>query len=404
MNTYWQTAILLKKLEMKSFNFVIKMADRISIGIVVLIDALLCYLIMNRIQYTEIDFSTYMQQVDLFHNGERNYYAIKGDTGPLVYPAGFLYIFSGIQYFTDHGRHQCFAQLIFAVFYLLTTIISMKNGIAAKIPVWLLGIASLSRRAHSIFILRLFNDGPVSLLSQLSVYMFVRKKWFWGCAFLSLAVSVKMNALLYAPGVTYILFSQLPFWAAVKYIVVVCGGIQVLLGLPFLLSHPMAYLHKAFELSRVFEHKWTVNYQFLSEDIFQAKWLSLVLLFATVITYYFFWTKVWSKQSKNLLLILYSSNFIGIVFSRTIHFQFYVWYSFTLPALVFFAKWSQNNVVNWVLRAVVLVGIEFVYNYPGVGDNPSTPVSSAIWHAAHLTLLFGLWNAGSSIVPSKKRQ
>lgn len=33
---------------------------------------------------TEIDFSTYMQQVEQFLGGERNYGLIKGDTGPVV--------------------------------------------------------------------------------------------------------------------------------------------------------------------------------------------------------------------------------------------------------------------------------------------------------------------------------
>lgn len=33
---------------------------------------------------TEIDFSTYMQQVEQFLGGERDYGLIKGDTGPVV--------------------------------------------------------------------------------------------------------------------------------------------------------------------------------------------------------------------------------------------------------------------------------------------------------------------------------
>lgn len=33
--------------------------------------------------------------------GERNYDNLKGDTGPLVYPAGFLYIFAALRWLTD---------------------------------------------------------------------------------------------------------------------------------------------------------------------------------------------------------------------------------------------------------------------------------------------------------------
>lgn len=39
-------------------------------------------------------------QVTGFLAGERNYAELHGDTGPLVYPAGFLYVYSGIRYIT----------------------------------------------------------------------------------------------------------------------------------------------------------------------------------------------------------------------------------------------------------------------------------------------------------------
>lgn len=37
---------------------------------------------------TEIDWKAYMQQIVQYRSGERDYTLIKGDTGPLVYPAG----------------------------------------------------------------------------------------------------------------------------------------------------------------------------------------------------------------------------------------------------------------------------------------------------------------------------
>ena len=40
------------------------------------------------------------KQVSGFLGGERDYSKLQGDTGPLVYPAGFLYIYSAIQHVT----------------------------------------------------------------------------------------------------------------------------------------------------------------------------------------------------------------------------------------------------------------------------------------------------------------
>jgi alpha-1,3-mannosyltransferase len=37
--------------------------------------------------------------------------------------------------------------------------------------------------------------------------------------------------------------------------------------MPFLALHPVSYLSKAFELGRVFEFKWTVNWAFLPPEV-----------------------------------------------------------------------------------------------------------------------------------------
>lgn len=41
------------------------------------------------------------QEVKGVIDGERDYAMLRGDTGPLVYPAGFVYIYSALYYATD---------------------------------------------------------------------------------------------------------------------------------------------------------------------------------------------------------------------------------------------------------------------------------------------------------------
>lgn len=71
---------------------------------------------------TEIDWSTYMQQVECFIKGELNYENIYGDTGPIVYPSGHLYIYTVLYYLTNYGKEILNAQYIFAILYLLNLI------------------------------------------------------------------------------------------------------------------------------------------------------------------------------------------------------------------------------------------------------------------------------------------
>lgn len=86
---------------------------------------------------TEIDWSTYMQQISIYLGGERDYGLLKGDTGPIVcvlspslskvdadsrhrYPAGFVYVYSVIYWMTDKGRDIRIAQYVFAELYVIT--------------------------------------------------------------------------------------------------------------------------------------------------------------------------------------------------------------------------------------------------------------------------------------------
>jgi hypothetical protein len=61
-----------------------------------------------------------MSQISQFAHGERDYTAIKGGTGPLVYPAAHVWIYYALWWVTDHGRDILVAQRIFGVLYLGT--------------------------------------------------------------------------------------------------------------------------------------------------------------------------------------------------------------------------------------------------------------------------------------------
>jgi alpha-1,3-mannosyltransferase len=82
---------------------------------------------------TEIDWKAYMEQIELYVAGERDYTVIKGGTGPLVYPAAHVYIYRALYHITNKGTDIFMAQCIFGVLYLATLAIVMACYRRAKV-------------------------------------------------------------------------------------------------------------------------------------------------------------------------------------------------------------------------------------------------------------------------------
>lgn len=202
-----------------------------------------------------------------------------GDTGPLVYPAGFVYIYSILYFITSRGQNIRLAQYVFVAIYLAQMFLVLRIYTKTrKVPPYVLIFSAFtSYRIHSIYVLRLFNDPIAILLLYVALNLFLDEKWTLGSVFFSLGVSVKMNILLFAPAILMFYLTNLGY---VKTIVqlIVCGMVQLILGAPFLATYPISYIKGSFDIGRVFEHKWTVNYRFLSRDLFEHKHFHLGLL------------------------------------------------------------------------------------------------------------------------------
>lgn len=154
-----------------------------------------------------------MQQVALYISGERDYTAIKGSTGPLVYPAAHVYSYSLLYHLTDEGRDIFLGQIMFAGLYLATLIVVIACYRLSGAPPYLFPLLILSKRLHSVFVLRLFNDGLAAFAMWMAIYLFQRKKWTAAVALWSAGVGVKMTLLLLAPAimiVTLLSLSLLP--------------------------------------------------------------------------------------------------------------------------------------------------------------------------------------------------
>ena len=372
-------------------------------GGLVVLECVLTVIIIREIAYTEIDWVAYMQEVKGYLDGERNYLNLRGDTGPLVYPAGFVYIFAWLYRVTDQGKNIFLAQYKFAMLYVFNLVVVLllylKGG---KVPFVVTCLLVLSKRIHSIFVLRMFNDCVAVFFGYMAILLFCNRNWRWGSLIYSLGVSVKMNMLLYAPGILLVLLMGCG-WIETIICLSICAGLQIALGLPFLTTYPIEYISRSFDLGRVFLYKWTVNFKFLPEDVFLSKSLSILLLLSTVAVLAAFAYK-WITENRMVLKLarlpfigvgrltkglnphfiivtIFASNFIGVAFARTLHYQFYVWYFHTLPYLLWSAKRLPVR-----LKVLLLVNIELAFNV-----YPATSWSSAMLQVSHLILLVALY-------------
>jgi len=374
-------------------------------SLIIVGDGVLTQLIIHFVPYTEIDWETYMVHIGIYLKGERDYANVTGPTGPLVYPAGHVHIFRFLYEVTSHGTNVALAQQIFAVLYVTSVTLTCAIYRQARVaPNWMICLLPLSKRLHSIFVLRLFND-CLSVVAVQAAILAYQTGWDdLGTLMFSAALSIKMSVLLYLPGLLVILFKSRGLLASLRHMATIAFS-QTLFALPFLMRHWRSYLKYSFDLSRVFLYKWTVNWRFVDERTFLSPQWAKGLLLCHISTLVAFglvrWCKrdggVWKVLARGLrqpalsaglapvtadqiATVLFTSNLIGIMFARSLHYQFYSWYAQQIP----FLAWRSRYPV--LVKLALILGIEYAWNV-----FPSTPLSSGVLLASNTLLLLGIW-------------
>jgi alpha-1,3-mannosyltransferase len=374
-----------------------------------------------------------MQQVELYLKGERDYTNLKGDTGPLVYPGLHVYIYRALYSLTDGGKNILVGQVIFAGLYLATLAVVMSCYRKIKVPLsqskvrllkiqappYIYPLLILSKRLHSIFILRLFNDGFTVFFLFCALNMYQSRSWNLGTFALSCALGVKMNILLVVPALAFIFLQSLGVDRSITQVLIVLQS-QGLFAYEFVRVDWRAYVSRAFELSRAFLYKWTVNWRFIPESIFQSSVFSygllslhasLLLLFA-----YTRWSEPSGRSFPAMLSLYFTSrpsedvtdeiaesvtaefvttamltaNAIGMLCARSLHYQFYSWLAWTTPYLLWRA--GLEPVLIWAVWGMQ----EWAWNM-----YPSTETSSRVVVACLALQVGGVWWATRPKVEAK---
>lgn len=329
-----------------------------------------------------------------------------------MYPAGFVYVYAALRRAT--GGAVAAAQPLFALLYVATLAAALGVTVAAGVvPPLALPLLCASKRLHSIYVLRLFNEAVAMLPAFAAVALLQRGAWLPAALAWSAALSVKMNALLLAPPMALLMLRAArtrDIFASAAAAV----ALQVALGAPFLASHPREYVSRAFDFGRRFEQRWSVNLQFLPEHLFLSRATATALLAAHLALLLAFAHARWLRDAGGLPHLLRASlgrlrgvrpplaslsgeyvaavmlegNLIGVACARSLHFQFYAWYALSLPLLA----WRAALPVP--AKLALLAALEACWNV-----YPPTARTSAALNACHIVLLAAL--AARPLPPQK---
>lgn len=363
--------------------------NAVIMPLLLIIESLALKIITAKVPYTEIDYKAYMEQIEMITmDGELDYSQIRGGTGPLVYPAGHVLLYKLMYKITKGMNLLHEGQTIFRYLYIGTLSLQMIIYYQLQLPPWCVVLACLSKRLHSIYVLRLFNDCFTTFFMVLTVVLLMQATKRRSALIsmissltYSVAISIKMNALLYLPAFMVSIFlineRQLAVTALCAMIAIAW---QVLVALPFLKTYPTEYLQSAFNFSRSFMFKWSVNWQMIDEDGFDSiifhKSLLLSQLVGILAVIFFRYPCLlndlrssvihpFSKSIPGVKLgdtvpyLLVTTNYIGVIFSRSLHYQFLTWYHWTIPILMNYSR------IPWFLGPIWYILHEFCWNsYP----------------------------------------
>ncbi|KAF2645941.1 Lethal(2)neighbour of Tid protein [Massarina eburnea CBS 473.64] len=370
-------------------------------------DAALCGVIIDKIPYTEIDWKAYMEQIAIYNKGERDYRNIEGATGPLVYPGAHVLIYRILYWVTEQGKNIQLAQYLFGLLYLLTLAVVIQCYRKARVPPYVFPLLILSKRLHSIFMLRCFNDCFAVLGLFSAIYAYQNESWHLGTFLYTTGLNVKMSLLLPLPAMGITMLQALGTGEAFTQAMIIVQ-VSCLYGYPFRKRAP-SYFARAFELTREFLHKWTVNWRFVPEDVFVSRPFALSLLSVHIGLLYWFVKTRWMKPSERrprdiwrmirggvpdreqdqisrritpnfIMTTILTATTIGMLCARSLHYQFYAYIAWSTPFLLW--KAGFHPIVQYALWGAQ----EWAWNV-----YPSTPLSSGTAVGVLAVTVFGVW-------------
>lgn len=256
--------------------------------------------------------------------------------------------------------------------------------------------------------------GAIYTILQSSITIRRRRLYLVTLGLSSLALGVKLNALLFFPAFALIFVVE-QGWRVSMILnsIMVLLGIQMVLGWPFLTAAPYSYISMAFNFGRQFEYDQSMNWYMFSRETFEYLQTSTLLPALTVVSLlamaHYRWLSPpssmgmaskkildgphgllailpsyprqpcsWTLRKK--LQVILECNLIGILFARSLHYQFSLWFLQLVPVLLFGTegrRWYQtggHRMRGWskYIAIIIWLAIEGTWNWAKHGARSAT--------------------------------
>ena len=143
-----------------------------------------------------------------------------------------------------------------------------------------------------------------------------------------------------------------------------------------------------------------MNWKFLPASIFYSSLFSVLLLSLHIISAVYFIRQTPTAQTPAALLTLLSTTFFsGIVFSRSLHYSFYIWYFHIIPFLL------RLTGLPIPIRFLIALALEWAWNqWQGYKEHDEFNSCATWWGSAGMTIihLFILWRLVYNVKAERK--
>lgn len=314
--------------------------------------------------YQDDDFYSYLEQAEFIKDGIMDYSKITGRSGPIAYPAlsSYLHVFMLNKYLTNDMQYYMPARIICSVSHLITMYFLVKiyqlafkdkPGYANLVLVLCFSFISIQASADKIF-----NDTYTTMFCVIAIFLYQRHQHVLGTLTMSIALGVKMNPIMHIPAIYLITSRSRGIIVGTLHIVAIIG-LQYVYAYPFIDTPEKfeSYVDRAFNIGRTYGHGHNFHWRFLL-PVIMATFVfnfTLLLIQAGLLLYFLLnkWMKfrdsfrelsIWplrilpkfQKQEPFYVAeVFFVCNFIGMVCSRGVFFQYVIWFWFSYPFMLY---------------------------------------------------------------------